>query len=193
MYKEEMGQVKKCPACGEIIPLLVGVCPCCGHTFDLSQTDVALIKKLEKDCQGLSRIKQSGMPILIALNIIYVGISILLTIMDIDDLGTAIFGVFFVGNMSLGLLFPILANQDDEETGKLSSAKLDNYVFNIRSKIKSTKLVYANNKLVMARLDDLEEYVKENLTARGKRTKTIITIGVVVAVILPIIGILMGL
>ncbi|MBR1962192.1 MAG: hypothetical protein IKA26_04475 [Alistipes sp.] len=193
MNNEKKGQVRKCPACGEIIPLLIGVCPICGHTFDLSKTDVVLIEKLEKDCQGLSRIKNSGMPILIALNIIYIGIAILFVIMDIDDLGIAIFGIFFFGNASLGWIFPMFANQDDKETGKLSSSKLDNYVFNIRSKIKSTKLVYANNPLIMSRLMDLEEYVKENLAARKKRAKMIIGIGVIVAVVLPIIGILMDL
>ena len=135
----KQGEVYKCPACGEIIPFLVGVCPTCGHTFDLTQTDVELIKKLETDCQELSRIKNSGMPILIALNIIYIGIAILFVIMDIDQLGTAILGIFFFGNGSLGWIFPALASQDDEQTGKLSSSKLDNYVFNIRSKIKSTK------------------------------------------------------
>lgn len=192
MNNEMKGQVRKCPACGEIIPLLIGVCPICGHTFDLSKTDVVLIEKLEKDCQGLSRIKNSGMPILIALNIIYIGIAILFVIMDIDDLGIAIFGLFLFGNGSLGLGFPIFANLDDE-TGKLASSKLDNYVFNIRSKIKSTKLVYANNPLIMNRLMDLEEYVKENLAARKKRAKMIIGIGVIVAVVLPIIGILMDL
>ena len=113
--------------------------------------------------------------------------------MDIDDLGIAIFGIFFFGNASLGWIFPMFANQDDKETGKLSSSKLDNYVFNIRSKIKSTKLVYANNPLIMSRLMDLEEYVKENLAARKKRAKMIIGIGVIVAVVLPIIGILMDL
>ena len=193
MNNEMKGQVRKCPACGEIIPLLIGVCPICGHTFDLSKTDVVLIEKLEKDCQGLSRIKNSGMPILIALNIIYIGIAILFVIMDIDDLGIAIFGLFLFGNGSLGWIFPMFANQDDEETGKLSSSKLDNYVFNIRSKIKSTKLVYANNSLIMSRLMDLEEYVKKNLAARKKRAKMIIGIGVIVAVVLPIIGILMDL
>ena len=193
MNNEMKGQVRKCPACGEIIPLLIGVCPICGHTFDLSKTDVVLIEKLEKDCQGLSRIKNSGMPILIALNIIYIGIAILFVIMDIDNLGITIFGLFLFGNGSLGLIFPIFANQDDDETGKLASSKLDNYVFNIRSKIKSTKLVYANNPLIMSRLMDLEEYVKENLAARKKRAKMIIGIGVIVAVILPIIGILMDL
>lgn len=193
MNNEKKGQVRKCPACGEIIPLLVGVCPCCGHTFDFSKTDVELIERLEKDCEGLSRIKNSGMPILIALNIIYIGIAILFVIMDIDDLGIAISGIFFAGNCCFGWIFPMFASQDDKVTGKLSSSKLDKYVFNIRSKIKSTKLVYANNPLIMSRLMDLEEYVKENLAARKKRAKTIITIGVVVAIVVPIIGLLMEL
>ena len=45
----------------------------------------------------------------------------------------------------------------------------------------------------MSRLMDLEEYVKKNLAARKKRAKMIIGIGVIVAVVLPIIGILMDL
>lgn len=188
----KMGEVRKCPSCGDVVPTLHGVCPTCGHTFNLSKVDVESIEKLEKDCQVLSNIKHSGMPILLALNLVYAGLSVLLALMYIDDLGWAIFEIFFFGNLCLGWYFPYLANQDNEDTGKLSAGKLQNYTFTIRSKINSTKLVYANNKIVMARLESLEKYVDENLDARKKRSKMIIIAGAVIAIMLPIMGLLLG-
>lgn len=37
--EEAVAKVKKCPACGEIIPALSGVCPSCGHAVAVTKND----------------------------------------------------------------------------------------------------------------------------------------------------------
>ena len=196
MYNEKNKNLPtKCPTCGEYILSPTGVCPSCGHVFNLSQTDVVLIEKLEQDCQALSNIKHSGWPILLAINIIAIGITILCDIKGIymfeDDpfrtLGGRLIMLLPILNMC-GWMIPVFANQDDKDTGELSAKKLKNTVFNIRSKINSTKLLYAHNPLIMERLGALEEYINENLRERKRRTRIILVIAIVVAVAIPVIG-----
>ncbi|MBP3643026.1 MAG: hypothetical protein J6J22_00070 [Alistipes sp.] len=191
---DKQTEVKKCPACGEIIPFLVGVCPVCGHSFDLSKTDVEIIQKLEKDCHALSNIANPAWPIILAINIILGSLSIVLIIMGIEfgdeSPGWWPFILLVFGNL---FTFPFVytSSEGNNETDRIDSTKINQYTFDIRSKINSTKLIYANNKLIMARLSGLEEYVNENLNKRQKRTKTIIITALVVAVAILFVGFVM--
>lgn len=47
-----MNKVKKCPNCGEVMPVLNGICPSCGHTVDVNMNDNKELFKLIDDMEN---------------------------------------------------------------------------------------------------------------------------------------------
>lgn len=77
--QEAVAKVKKCPACGEIMPALSGTCPSCGHTVAVSKDDanqelLGLMSQMEaavKDFSESYKLTGKDIVLLWLLNIIW--------------------------------------------------------------------------------------------------------------------------
>lgn len=185
----KLGELKRCPACGEIIPILKGVCPSCGYTFNLSTTDLILVEKLEKDCHELAKVPFSRWTLFYALLLLGGGVIFFCVTSNILDEETRIvigmFG-FAVPFFYMGAIF--VSNDEDKKEKRIVSSDFKPILFDINSKIESAKLLYSADVVANARVIGLEKMVERIVQERKNRTKILLISSVIVSIILIIAG-----
>ena len=199
LRSNKLGEVRKCPSCGEMLSLMDGVCPSCGHLFDVDVTDVKAVDDIDKLVQRLLRVKPNNKPVIYSFYIIVIGVSVLAAFADWRvESGEALWwlipccSLFAYPIYWLAAGEPMPGSLEAEAEGDILPSKFNMYYYEIQSKIKAAKNVYSKKSSVMQRLSDIEISAESCAKARKDRSRKIMMAGVIVAVIMVLVGVVIG-
>lgn len=186
----KLGELQKCPACGEIVPILSGVCSSCGYIFNISTTDVRIVEKLESDCHQLVKVPRPYVPLFFALLMLGVGLTFLISTLCDEETTLTVGAASFCVITYYGL-YNLLQREQDKENKRLTSADFGAILFDINSKLESAKILYSANATTNARIIGLEKMVRQIEKERKRRTLNILLYSAIISCVMIIIGVIL--
>lgn len=192
----KFGEVRKCPSCEETIPLLVGVCPYCGHLFEVDRTDIKAVAEIDQLVQKLVMVKPNNKPI-----------AHTVTIITLASIVFAALGGWYVKSQHVSLwellalcswiiimlayMFcsePMAGSPAAKEEAAILPSMFKKYYYEIQSKIKAAKNIYAKNPTISQRLAELEATANDCANERKDRSKKIIMVGGIISIVMILVG-----
>lgn len=151
-------QMRKCPNCGEAIPITSGICPSCGFAFDNEGKDLKLLSDLDDIYKKISKSKKFSDIYLhaLVLSIILAVFCLIKTVADgsevpIDEIMAM--GFFLVVTFCIYLLcFRIYSRKEPADAKK----DIGEFIGQYESALANAKHVYSKDKKINERIADIE-------------------------------------
>ena len=175
---DKYADVKKCPACGTIIPPNTKVCPGCGMVFSNEQNDIKEIAQLQDNY-----VKISSEPAKFPHGYFYVAGLILVTLLNVFAWVYAIACDDLVGLPVLSTIVWIVAIIvffKIDKTFRVFSKKYDTAVAEHSKLLSTAKAFYAQDKDTLNRINNIATEVDQIIAEKNKtkRTLNLISLGV---------------
>ena len=177
---DKYADVKKCPACGTIIPPNTKVCPGCGMVFSNEQNDIKEIAQLQDNYVKICKVKPvfpTG-PLYLSIYVLILLLNILPWIYSfVCHLGwlglaipvTVITLIIIVGKF----LFGDLIDEDKKKTKTFAvfNSQYDSFIGEHHKLLSTAQSFYAQDKSVSQRIDEVDNKVQTTIAKNAKTNK----------------------
>lgn len=166
---DKYADVKKCPACGTIIPPNIKVCPGCGLVFSNEQDDIKEIAQLQDNFVKICK-ENAKFP----LGYIYISILILVTLFNVFAWVYAITTGWLAGLVVLSMIIWIGTLIWFSARDKIFSSFSENYNAYVaeHTRLYSTaKAFYSQDKNTLERINNVAERVGQTIAKNNKVKK----------------------
>lgn len=175
---DKYADVKKCPACGSIIPPNTKVCPGCGMVFSNEQNDIKEIAQLQDNY-----IKLHGEQAKFPLGYFYVAGLILVTLLNVFAWVYAIACEYLVGLPFLSTIVWIVAIvvfSTKDKTFRVFSKKYETAIAEHSKLLSTAKAFYAQDKDTINRINSIAAEADKVIAEKNKTKRTLdfISLGV---------------
>lgn len=168
---DKYADVKKCPACGTIIPPNTKVCPGCGMVFSNEQNDIKEIAQLQDNY-----IKLSGEQAKFPYGYLYVAGLILVTLLNVFAWVYAIVCEDLVGLPVLSTIvwiIAIAAFYKTDKTFRVFSKKYDTAIAEHSKLLSTAKAFYAQDKGTLNRINSIAAEADKIIAEKNKTKRTL--------------------
>jgi ribosomal protein L32 len=177
---DKYADVKKCPACGSIIPPNTKVCPGCGMVFSNEQNDIKEIAQLQDNYVKICKVKPvfpTG-PLYLSIYVLILLLNILPWIYSfVCHLGwlglaipvTVITLIIIVGKFLFGDL--IDEDKRKKKTFAVFNSQYDSFIGEHHKLLSTAQSFYAQDKSVAQRIDEVDNKVQTTIAQNAKTNK----------------------
>jgi ribosomal protein L32 len=177
---DKYADVKKCPACGNIIPPNTKVCPGCGMVFSNEQNDIKEIAQLQDNYVKICEVKPvfpTG-PLYLSIYVLILLLNILPWIYSfVCHLGwlglaipvTVITLIIIVGKFIFG--DSIDEDKRKKKTFAVFNSQYDSFIGEHHKLLSTAQSFYAQDKSVAQRIDEVDNKVQTTIAQNAKTNK----------------------
>ena len=175
---DKYADVKKCPACGTIIPPNTKVCHGCGMVFSNEQDDIKEIAQLLDNYVEIRKVKPvfPTAPLYLSIYVLILLLNILPWIYSfvchLGWLGLAIpVTVITLIIIVVKFLFGDFVDEDKKKTFAVFNSQYDSFIGEHHKLLSTAQSFYAQDKSVAQRIDEVDNKVQTTIAKNAKTNK----------------------
>ena len=186
---DKYADIKKCPACGSIIPPNTKVCPGCGMVFSNNQEDIKDIAKLQDNYIRFCEIKPKfpTAPLLLSVVTLVVFVNVLAIGMTVvDDLLWLLLAIPLSIGSFYALAFLFMLITDDDAVYMVFDKEYSKIIAEHEKMVSTAQTFYSQSKETLQRIEDIKNRFAA-VVAKNKKFELfylIISYGVLLASII---------